>query len=86
MSAVRSCIDQHIIRLSLKPALNYRFQIFIFNLKFFKRQIIHINNEFIIAVLHLCNHIVQVLELMFIHFDHTESLIVILIQDCFDRG
>ena len=86
MPAVRCCIDQHIFRLSLKTSLDHCLQIFILDLKLFKRQVIHIYNELIVTVLHLGDHIIQILELVFIHFDHAQPLIIILVQDRFDRG
>ena len=85
MSSVGSCIDQDIIRFLLQTAFDHRFQIFVLNLEFFKRKIIHINNKFVIPVLDLCDHIIQVFELMLVHFDHTKSLVIILVQDCLDR-
>ena len=86
MTPVAGRIYQDIIRFLLQTALNYCLQILVFNLKFLKRKIIHINNKLIIPVLDLRNHIIQILELMFIDFDHTKSLIIILIQDRLDRG
>ena len=56
--------------LTLKPLKN--FQQFINNEKID-------NNEFIISILNLSDYIIQILELVFIHLDHTKSLVIILI-------
>ena len=86
MSSVGGCIDQHIVRLYFQSTLNNSFQIFIFNFKFFKAQIIHINDKFIVSVLDLCNHIIEILELMLVHLDHTQSQIVIAVDNTLDTG
>ena len=86
MSAVRCRIDQYIIRLFLKSALDHRLQILIFYLKFLEREIIHINDKFIIPVFDLCDHRVQILELMLVYFDHPKSIIIIFIDDRLDTG
>ena len=79
MSAVRSCIDQNIIRFGFQAAFDHRFEIFILNFKFFKRKIIHINNKTIIAVFDLCNDLWQILKFMFIHFDHAQAPAIVFI-------
>ena len=84
--AVGGGIDQHILRLRLHPSLDDRLQEFIFNLKFFKRQIIHINNEFVIAVLDLGDDIGEIFKLMLVDLDHTESLGIKFIDDRLDAG
>ena len=84
MSSVGSSIDQDIIRLSLQPAFDHGLQILIFNLKFFKGQIVHIDNKFVIPVLDLGDHIIQILKLMLVYLDHPQSLIIVLVQDRFD--
>ncbi len=58
MPPVGSGVNQHVLRLFLKPALNNGFQIFILYLKILKAQIIHVNNEFVISVFNLGNHLV----------------------------
>ena len=50
-------IDQNIIRFRLHTTFNDCFQEFIFNLKFLKRKIIHINNELVVSVFYGCNNI-----------------------------
>ena len=51
----------------------------LFDFKFFKREIIHVNNKFIVSIFNLGNHLVQILKLMLIYFDHAKPLIIILI-------
>ncbi len=43
-------------------------------------------NKFVITVFDLCDHIIQILKLMLVYFDHTQSLVIILVQDSFDAG
>src|SRR5699024_8823971 len=77
-------IDQCVIRLTLQTAFNHRLQIFIFNLKFFERKIIHVNDKLVIPVFDLGNDIIEILELVLVHFDHTQSFFILLIQYCLD--
>ena len=84
MSSVTCCIDQDIVRLLLQTTLDHCLQIFIFDFKFLEWQIIHIDNEFIVSVLDLGDHIIQILKLMLIHLDNTKSLIIITVQDSLD--
>ena len=84
MSSVTCCVDQNIIRFLLQTTFNDCFQIFILNLKFLKGKVIHINDKFIISVFDLCDHIVQILELMLVHLNNSKSLIIITVQDSFD--
>ena len=81
MSAVRGCVDQYVVRFLLQAALDHCLQIFVFNLELLEGEVIHVNNELIIPVLDLRNHIVQVTELMFVHLDQTQSPVIILIGD-----
>ena len=84
MSSIRGRIDQNIIRFFLQTALDHSLQILIFDFKFFERQIIHIDNKLVIPVFHLCDNIIQILELVFVRLYNTKSLIIILIQDTLD--
>ena len=86
MAAVACRIDQNILRFAFQSTLDHGFQIFIFNLKFFERKIIHVDNKFVIAVFDLGNNLIQIYKLMLIYFDDSQSLIIILIQDTFDAG
>ena len=79
VSAVGGRIDQNIVRLLFQSALDHCFQIFILNFKFFEREIIHIDDKFVIAVLDLRDHIIQILELMFINLNHSQSPVIILV-------
>ena len=58
MSSVGGGINQHIIRLSFQSSLYDRLQIFIFDLKILKAQIIHINNKLVISVFDLGDHLI----------------------------
>ena len=71
VASVGGCIDQYVVRFFLKTALDHCLQIFIFDLKLFKREIIHVNNELVIAVFDLCDDIIQITELVLVHFDQT---------------
>ena len=86
MTSVGCRIDQNIIRFRLHTAFDDCFQEFIFNLKLLERKIIHINNELIISVFHRCNDIRQILELMLVNLDHTQALVIKLIDNGFDTG
>ena len=86
MAAVRCGIDEHVLRLFLKSALDDRLQILVFDLKLLEGEIIHIDDELIIAVLDLRDHTIQILELMLVYLDHTEALIIVLIQYRLDGG
>ena len=86
MSAVGSCIDQYIFRLAFQSAFDHGLQVFIFDFKFLKGKIIHIDNKTIISVFDLSDHIIQILELMFVNFNDTQSLVVIFIENAFDAG
>ena len=79
MTAVARGIDQDIIRLDLQTALNNGFQIFVLHLKFLKGQIIHINDEFVIAVLDTGNDTLKILELMLIDLNHAQPLVIVFI-------
>ena len=79
MPSVGSCIDQNIVWFFLQTSFDHGFQILIFDFKFFKREIIHVNNKFIVSIFNLGNHLVQILKLMLIYFDHAKPLIIILI-------
>ena len=86
MPAVGCGINENIFRLLFQPSFYYCFQILILDFKFLKTQVVHINNEFIISVFHLPDYIVQILKLMFIYFNNTQSLIIIFIGNCLDAG
>ena len=62
------------------------FQVFIFNLKFLKGKIIHINDKTIVTVFDLGDDFIKILELMLIGLNDTKSLIIILVQDSLDTG
>ena len=81
MPSVGGGIDQDIVRLLFQSALDDRLQIFIFDLKFFKAQIIHVNDEFVIPVFNLGNHIVQILELVLVHLDNTQPAVIIFVDN-----
>ena len=84
MAAVRRRIDQDIVRLLLQSALDYRFQILVFDLKLLKGKIIHVNDKFIIAVLNLRDDLIQILKLMFVNLDDAQSAVIVPVQDCLD--
>ena len=86
MAPVGGGIDQDVVRLFLKTALDHGFQVFIFNLKFLKGKIIHINDKTIVTVFDLGDDFIKVLELMLIGLNDTKSLIIILVQDSLDTG
>ena len=86
MTSVAGCIDQDVVRLFLKTALDHCFQIFIFDFKFLKGKIIHIKNKFVITVFDLCDHIIQILKLVLVHLDNAKSFVIITVQDTFDAG
>ena len=58
MPAVRCGIDQHIVRFPLQPSLDDRLQVFVLRLKFLEREVVHVNDKFIVAVLNLGDYIV----------------------------
>ena len=84
MAPVRRRIDQDIVRLLLQSALDYRFQILVFDLKLLKGKIIHVNNKFIIAVLNLRDDLIQILKLMLVDLDDAQSAVIVPVQDCLD--
>ena len=86
ITSVTCCIDQDIVRFFLKTALDHCFQIFIFNLKFLKGKIIHINNKTIVTVFDLGDHFIEILELMLVGLNDAKTLIIILVQDTLDTG
>ena len=69
MPPVACCIDQNVIRLPLQSAFDHCLQIFIFNLKFLKRKIVHINDKFVVSVLDLRDYLIQILKLMLVNLD-----------------
>ena len=75
-------IDQNILRLSLQPSLYDRLEVFVLDLELLKGQVIHIDDEPVIAVLDLGDDALQVLKLVLVDFDHPESLTVVAVQDC----
>ena len=87
MSPVGGRIDQDILRLRLKTALYDCLEILVLDLELFKRQIVHVDDEPIVAVLDLRDDALQVLELVLVDFDHSKALAVIAVQDRLDaRG
>ena len=84
MPAVRGGIDQNIFRLLFQSALNDCLQVLVFDLKFLKGKIVHINDEFVIPVLDLRNHLVQILELMLVNLNDPKPLIIVTVQDRLD--
>ena len=86
MSSVGRRIDQDVLRLCLQSALDHSLEILVFDLKFFKRQIVHIDDKTVIAVLDFRDDALQILELVLVDFDHAESLAVVAVQDRLDAG
>ena len=69
MTAVTGGVDQDIVRLPFQTAFDDCLQIFVFDLKFFKRQIVHVNDEAVVPVFDLSDDLVQILELMLVNLD-----------------
>ena len=86
VAAVGCCIDQHILGLGLKTAFDDRLEIFVLNLEFFEREIIHINNKAVVAVLDFGQDPLQITKLVFIDLDHAKAPVIILVQDRLDTG
>ena len=86
MTPVAGCIDQNVVRLFLQATLDHSLQIFIFDFKLLKGKIIHVKNKFVVAVLDLGDHIIQILELMLIHLDNTKSLVIVAVQNSLNTG
>ena len=86
VTAVGCCIDQDIIRTGLHASFDDCLQEFVFNLEVFERKVIHVNDKAVVPVFYLCNDGGQILELMLVNLDHTKSLIIIFVEQCFDAG
>ena len=86
MATVACCIDQDIFRFTFQSAFDNSLQIFIFYFELFKRKIVHINDKFIITVFDLCDDLVQIYKLMFIHFYDSQAFIIIFIQNSLNTG
>ena len=84
VSSVTCRINQNIVRLLLQTTFDHCFQIFVLNLKFFERQIIHIDNKLIVSVLNLCDYIIQILKLVLVYLNDTKTFIIVTIQDTLD--
>ena len=84
MTSVGCGINQDILRFCLNTAFNNCFQELVFNFMLFKRKVIHINNKAIIAVFNLCNNVGQVSELMLINLNHSQTLVIISINNSLD--
>ena len=79
-------VDQHVVRLLLQSALDDRLQILVFRLKILKAQIVHVNDEPVIAVLDLRDHVVQIPELVAVYLNDTQAPVVVFVGDGLDAG
>ena len=86
MAAVGGGIDQHIARPLPKTALQNSLQIFILQLIFLKRKVIHIDNELVIPILDLLQHIGKRLKLVLVYFDHAQAPAVVFVENRLDAG
>ncbi|EJW97781.1 hypothetical protein EVA_14111 [gut metagenome] len=79
MPSVTCGIDEDVVRFFLQAPLDHCLQIFIFHLKFFKGQVVHIKDKFIIPVFDLGDHLIQILKLMLVHFDNAKAVLIIAV-------
>ena len=86
MPAVGGSVDEYVVRLFLQPALDDCLQIFILDLELLKGEVVHVNDKLVVPVLDLGDDIVEVLELMLVHLDHPQSLVVVFVEDSLDGG
>ena len=86
MAAVGGRVDQDIFRFGLQSALDDSLEVFVFDLKFLEGEVVHINNEAVVAVFHFGQDPLQVAELMLVDLDHAQAPVVILVEDGLDAG
>ena len=86
MTAVGGGVDHHVLRLRLQSALDDGLQVFVFQLRLLKGQIVHEDDETVVAVLDLADDLGEVLELVLVDLDHAQALIVVLVQHRLDAG
>ena len=70
MTAVGGRVDQDIVGLCLHTALDDGLQELVLHFKFFKGQVVHIDDEAVVPVFDLGDHIGEILELMFVNLNH----------------
>ena len=84
MASVGCGVNQHIVRALAKPAFQDCLQILVLQLIVFKGKVVHINDELVIPVLNLFQHIGKRLKLMLIYLNDTQSPAVIFIEHRLD--
>ena len=84
MAAVARGVNQDVVGLDLKPALDNGLEVFVLDFKFLEGQIIHVDNEFVIAVLDAGDNALQVLELMLVDLNHAQALVVVFVENRLD--
>ena len=78
--AVGGGVDQDVVRLGLEAALDHSLQVLVFDLKLLKGEIIHINDELVVPVLHLRDDIGKILELVLVDLNESQSLGIELVE------
>ena len=86
VTAVGCCVDQHIVWLCLDATLDNSLQELVLDLKFFEGEIVHVDNELVVAVLDLGDDRGKILKLMLVDLDHAQALWIKLIDDGLDAG
>ena len=85
MSAVGRCVYEHVGRTALDTAFYYRFEIFILGFELFKRQIIALDDDAVIAVLYFGYKLADRSELVLIYFDNSQTSVGVFVEQSFDR-
>ena len=70
MTPVACRIDEDVVRLHFETAFDDCLEVFIFNLEILEGKIIHIDDEFIVAVFHLGDDALEIRELVLVDFNH----------------
>ena len=86
VTAVGGGIDQHVVRAGLHTAFDDCFEEFVLDFEFLKRKVVHVDDKAIVPVFDLTDDIGQILKLMLVDLDHTQTLIVIFVEQGFDAG
>ena len=86
MTAVGGGVNQHVSGAFSQTPLKDRLQIFILQLIVLEGQVVHVDDELVVPVLDLLQHVGERLKLVLIYLNDTQPLVIIFIQDRLDAA
>ena len=84
VATVRGCIDEYVRRSGFDTAVDGRFERFVFDFMFFKRQVVEEDDEFFALVTaEFCHDVAEIGELVFRYLYHAQTCTEVAVYHCF---